>query len=95
MSKDNKETGWVSIVSYDGNGGDLGTYLDMPLDTWKRIEQGEEITLEGTGAYEGLPLTSSWHFKDRLVTIWQESDEYGGAECAIDKPIEKLAINID
>ncbi|MBO8469987.1 MAG: hypothetical protein IAA72_09425 [Spirochaetes bacterium] len=90
-----KETGWVSIVSYDGNGGDLETYLDMPLAIWRRIEQGEDITLKGTGAYEGLTLTSSWHFKDRLVTIWQESDEYGGAECAIDKPIEKLAVDID
>ena len=55
MSEENKETGWVSIVSYDGNGGVLETYLDMPLDTWRRIEQGEDIS-KGQAPMKVLPL---------------------------------------
>ena len=58
---EDKETGWVSIVSYDGNGGDLETYLDMPLAIWRRIEQGEDIS-KGQAPMKGslspLPGTS-------------------------------------
>lgn len=80
------------VTSYDGNGGDLETYFEIPFETWKRIGQGADITLEGLGAYESVELFSSWHFKDRLVTIWQSSEVFGGAECAIDKSVEELSV---
>ena len=85
---------WVYITSYDGNGGDLETYVDMPFRTWEKIRSGEKVDHKGTGGYEGEKLISDWHFKDGMVTIGQESKSYGWGECAIDKPIEELHVDI-